>query len=78
MELFIVNYQLKVAVKNNGEFTNEFEVRSETMTNTSNFLPEILTDIHERHRHEWLIGVEIQNVSFIETIDLEQLQLVHA
>lgn len=78
MELFTVNYQLKVAVKNNGEFTNDFEVRSESMTNTSNFLPEILTDIHEKHRQEWLIGVEIQDVTFIETVDLEQLQLVHA
>jgi len=78
MELFTVNYQLKVAVNNNGEFTNEYEVRSESMTNTSNFLPEILTDIHEKHRQEWLIGVEIQDVTFIETVDLEQLELVHA
>jgi len=78
MELFTVNYQLKVAVKNNGEFTNEYEIRSETMTNTSNFLPEILTDIHEKHRQDWLIGVEIQDVTFIETVDVEQSQLVHA
>jgi len=78
MELFTVNYQLKVAVKNNGEFTNEYEIRSETMTNTSNFLPEILTDIHEKHRQDWLIGVEIQDVTFIETVDVEQIILVHA
>ena len=78
MELFTVNYQLKVAVKNNGEFTNEYEIRSETMTNTSNFLPEILTDIHEKHRQDWLIGVEIQDVTFIETVDVEQIVLVHA
>ena len=78
MELFTVNYQLKVAIKNNGEFTHEFETRSETMTNTSNFLPEILTDIHEKHRQEWLIGVEIQDVTFIETVDLEMPELVHA
>lgn len=78
MELFTVNYQLKVAVKNNGEFTNEYDTRSETMTNTSNFLPEILTDIYEKHRREWLIGVEITDVVFIETVDVEHVELVHA
>ncbi|WP_299253876.1 hypothetical protein [uncultured Cytophaga sp.] len=41
------------------------------MTNTSNYLPEILTDIYEKHRHEWLMGVEIQEVSrfYATTID---------
>ncbi len=78
MELFVVNYQLKVAIKNNGEFVNEYETRSETMTNTSNFLPEVLTDIYEKHRHEWLIGVEIQDVTLVETIDIESRELVHA
>ena len=77
MELFTINYQLKIAVKNNGEFSNEYVIRSETMTNTSNFLPEILTDIYEKHRHEWLVGVEIQDVTFIETIDVEQQELIH-
>lgn len=78
MELFTVHYQLKVAVKNNGEFTNEYEIRSEVMTNTSNFLPEILTDIYEKHRREWLIGVEIQDVVFIETVEAKHQELVHS
>ncbi len=78
MELFLINYQLKIAVKNNGEFSNEYEIRTETMTNTSNFLPEILTDIYEKHRHEWLMGVEIQEVTLIDTIDIEQYELAHA
>ena len=77
MELFLINYQLKTAVKNNGEFSNEYDRRFETMTNTSNFLPEILTDIYEKHRHEWLIGVEIHDVTGIETIDVNQHELVH-
>lgn len=77
MELFLINYQLKIAVKNNGEFSNEYDIRTESMTNTSNFLPEILTDIYEKHRHEWLMGVEIQDVTLIDTIDVEQQELVH-
>ncbi|ABG58888.1 hypothetical protein [Cytophaga hutchinsonii] len=77
MELFLINYQLKIAVKNNGEFSNEYDIRTESMTNTSNFLPEILTDIYEKHRHEWLMAVEIQDVTLIETIDVEQHELVH-
>lgn len=77
MELFLINYQLKIAVKNNGEFSNEYDIRTETMTNTSNFLPQILMDIYEKHRHEWLIGVEIQEVALVETIDLTQPELIH-
>ncbi len=71
MELFSVIYQLKISINNNGEFTNEYHTRIESMTNTSNYLPEILTDIYEKHRHEWLMGVEIQEVSrfYATTID---------
>jgi hypothetical protein len=71
MELFSVNYQLKISINNNGEFTNQYITRSESMTNTSNYLPEILTDIYERHRHEWLMGVEIQEVKRFYSTEIE-------
>jgi hypothetical protein len=77
MELFSVNYQLKTAIESNGEFTNEYTVRSETMTNTSNFLPEILTDIYDKHRHEWLIGVEIQDVKPFHPNDVSINELIN-
>jgi hypothetical protein len=76
MILFSVNYQLKLAVKNNGEFTNDYVIKSETMTNTSNFLPEILTDIYDKHRHEWLIGVEIQDVKSFHPSDIDSKKTV--
>lgn len=62
MNSFAVHYQLKVATTNNGEFTNETIMRSETMENSSDYLPEILIDIVEKHRHEWLMGIEIQKI----------------
>ncbi|HSY60511.1 MAG TPA: hypothetical protein VK796_01495 [Cytophaga sp.] len=71
MELFSVNYQLKISINSNGEFTNQYITRSESMTNTSNYLPEILTDIYEKHRHEWLMGVEIQEVKRFYSAEIE-------
>ncbi|WP_018343085.1 hypothetical protein [Cytophaga aurantiaca] len=71
MELFSVNYQLKISINNNGEFTGEYITRTESMTNTSNYLPEILTDIYEKHRHEWLMGVEIREVNRFYSAELE-------
>lgn len=76
MELFSVNYQLKISINNNGEFTGESITRTESMTNTSNYLPEILTDIYEKHRHEWLMGVEIQEVKRFYSAELESSTLV--
>lgn len=76
MELFSVNYQLKISINNNGEFTNEYITRTESMTNTSNYLPEILTDIYEKHRHEWLMGVEIQEVKRFYSEKIESLSYV--
>jgi len=73
MELFSVKYQLKISIDNNGEFTNEYIMRKESMTNTSNYLPEILTDIYEKHRHEWLMGVEIQEVSRFYSTQVEPI-----
>jgi len=73
MELFSVNYQLKISINNNGEFSNEYITRTESMTNTSNYLPEILTDIYEKHRHEWLMGVEIQEVTRFYSTEVEEL-----
>ena len=78
MELFSVHYQLKIAIQNNGEFSNECIMRSETMTNTSNFLPEILTDIYDKHRHEWLIGVEIQDVKPFHPNDVSIAEFINA
>lgn len=74
MELFSVNYQLKLSINNNGEFTNEYITRAESMTNTSNYLPEILTDIYQKHRHEWLMGVEIQEVKKFNSKKVEPLE----
>jgi hypothetical protein len=73
MELFSIKYQLKISINNYGEFTNECLTRKESMTNTSNYLPEILTDIYEKHRHEWLMGVEIQEVSKLYVAQIEPI-----
>ena len=62
MNAFAIHYQLKVARTNNGEFTNDIFVRSEIMENSSDYLPEIFVDILEKHRHEWLMGIEIQKI----------------
>jgi hypothetical protein len=75
MELFSVHYQLKISINNNGEFTSDYVSRSESMTNTSNYLPEILTDIYEKHRHEWLVGVEIQEVKRFYSTEVESATL---
>ena len=62
MLLFMVRYQLKVASQNNGEYSDQISLRMEKMTTTSNYLPDIMTDIYDKHRGDWLLGVEIQDV----------------
>lgn len=62
MLLFSVSYQLKVASQNNGEYSEQISIRLETMTSTSNYLRDIMTDIYNKHRNDWLLGVEIQHV----------------
>jgi hypothetical protein len=71
MELFTVHYQLKFSVINHGEFSKEYLTRNDTMINSSNFLPEIFTDIFEKHRHEWVVGVEINEVIPFNSIGVE-------
>lgn len=71
MELFIIMYAIKYSVKNNGEYTHENITRKESMIQSSNYLPEIFMDIYEKHRHEWVVGVEIENVIPFNSINLK-------
>jgi hypothetical protein len=63
---FSVRYQLKVAVHNNGEYSDEISVRLERMITTSNYLPDIMADIYEKHRSDYFLGVEIKEVEFLQ------------
>ncbi|MBC7451215.1 MAG: hypothetical protein H7259_06970 [Cytophagales bacterium] len=62
MLLFSIQYQLKVASHNHGEYSKQISTRVEKMTSTSNYLPDIMADIYDKHRSDWLMGVEIQEV----------------
>ena len=66
MLLFSIQYQLKVASQNNGEYSDQLSVRIEKITSTSNYLPDIMADIYDKHRGEWLMGVDIQHVLPLE------------
>jgi hypothetical protein len=60
--LFKVEYQIKLAKNSHGEFTAHSMLVVDSMLSVSNYLPEIFTDIYDKHRGQHILGIEIIGV----------------
>jgi hypothetical protein len=64
--MYLVEYKLKLAKDSHGEFSKQHILVQDTIHSVTNYLPELFTDIYDKHRGQYVMGIEVIEVKELD------------